>query len=83
MGACFWKGILGLKAILTWFIEEVKTERNKLNAMCKRCSYHLHVPEYKLNFIIHWNIYKMYVKLAKKNSWIKFCEKNAETYGRL
>lgn len=80
---CFRKGELSYKPTMRWFSQELRIHRNKVSACYKRYKNNpdndmLH-EIYKKNR----NDYKKKVKIAKRQSWARFCEKTNDTYGNL
>lgn len=80
---CFRKGSLSYKPVIRWYTDNLKSQRNKVAASYKR---HRRNPEDTVLLDLYKkyrNEYKKSVKVAKKKSWIDFCDKTNEAFGNL
>lgn len=74
---------IGYKPKVSWYTKELKADRNKVNACYKRYKKNLGNIEYKENYIKARNCYKKKVKIAKRNSWMRYCETTMDPFGGL
>lgn len=83
MNKCFKLSKLSYRPNIVWFTNDLKIERNKVNALYKRSVRNSENETYREKYREARNQYKKHVKLAKKNSWLDYCQKTDEVYGNL
>ena len=82
METCFKKRKLRFTPKLTWYTEELKIKRNRLNAIYKRSIRFPDNLHYRVTYKKKRAIYKKEVKKQKKRNWLKFCENTSDTFGK-
>lgn len=80
---CFKKGPINHRPTTDWYTPQLRSERNKVNALYKRYTRNLATPGYREAYILARRHYKSNLRIAKKKAWINFCNKTNDSYGNL
>lgn len=80
---CFRMGSLSYKSTIRWYSDELRTDRNKVAALYKRCVKNPDDENIRENYRNHRRAYSKKVKKAKRDSWEKFCNSTNNSYGNL
>lgn len=83
MNKCFRRGKITHKTTNYWYTPELKSMRNKINALYKRYVRNSQIQEYREVYVKERNIYKRKIREAKKKSWLKFCSSTNNAFGNL
>lgn len=71
------------KPTFVWFTEEIRIARNRLSAFYKRAIRNPNRDDYHNDYKTFRKEYKNAVKKAKRDAWLKYCEKTSEVHGNL
>lgn len=83
MNRSFKFGPLTNKPSTRWYTDELRVERNKVNAHYKRYRKNLQNLNYRDSYITARRAYKQNIRKTKRASWIRFCSRIEDAYGNL
>lgn len=81
MKKCFRRESLSHKPTLKWFTNDLRIERNKVNAAFKRTRKYPDIPQYRDTYVLIRRKYKQNLKVCRRKSWLQFCERTSNAFG--
>lgn len=78
---CFRRGTLAYSSAPSWYTPELRSNRNRVNALYKRWSKNPDLIEYRETYRLARTQYKKMVRETKRKAWHDYCSKTANAYG--